>query len=192
MRSRSRSPLTARVVRALSQPATMCVMTRAAMCTALFAVACAPPQPTVVEKAEEKPSQTYKVDLPKRVDLEALIPPLKNPDGTFRVDGLLMRFDEHMGDTLEVTGYVVEKSPNCPAPRKDKPVDCPIAHFWLADAQGQTSDRLRVVEIDRKLLAKIKPNEKYRVKGAFQETSKDGFVSSMGLLIYQGSELIKE
>ena len=158
---------------------------------ALF-VSCAPPQPTALQSTEEKPSQTYKVDLPKRVDLEALIPPLKHSDNTFRVDGLLMRFDEHMGDTLEVTGYVVEKSPSCPAPRKDKPVDCPSAHFWLADANGQTSDRLRVVELDRKVLAKIKTDQKYRVKGSFQETSKDGFVSSMGLLVYQSAELIKE
>ncbi|MBM4293199.1 MAG: hypothetical protein FJ138_18805 [Deltaproteobacteria bacterium] len=164
----------------------------AVLALSALGASCAPPQPTAVEVVEEKPSQIYKVDLPKRVDLEALIPPLQHPDGTFRVDGLLMRFDEHMGDTLEVTGYVVEKSPTCAAPRKDKPVDCPIAHFWLADANGQTSDRLRVVELDRKLLAKIKENQKYRVKGTFQETSKDGFVSSMGLLIYQGAELIKE
>ena len=154
--------------------------------------ACAPPAPTVQEPQEQAPAKTYRVDLPRVIDLEALMPELKHPDGTYRVDGLLMRSADHLEEEMEVTGYITAISPKCPRPKKGEIVNCPQPYFLLSDVIGESLHKLTVADMERKKLRKFKLNKKYRVKGVFQTTSKSGYLSSEGLLTYQSSKLIKE
>lgn len=154
--------------------------------------ACAPPAPTVQEPQEQASAKTYRVDLPKFIDLEALMPELKHSDNTYRVDGLLMRSADHLEEELEVTGYLTELSPKCPTPKKGEIVNCPQPYFLLTDVIGESIHKLKVADMDRKQLSKFQLNKKYRVKGVFQTSSKSGYLSSEGLLTYQSSQLIKE
>lgn len=153
----------------------------------LLIQACAPPQPTAIKKESQESAQTYRVDLPKQIDLEALIPPLKHADGSYRVDGLLMRSRQYLGNEMTLRGYVVEM-PKCK--NKDGEI-CAKPHLWLADAIGHNQERLRVVGFTRKKLRKFKLNKAYKITGKFVQTHEDGFVSSDGLLVYQSVEKIK-
>jgi len=154
--------------------------------------ACAPPAPTVQEPQEQAPAKTYRVDLPKIIDLEALMPDLKYADGTYRVDGLLMRSADHLEEELEVTGYITALSPKCPRPKKGQVVNCPQPYFLLADVIGESIHKLKVADIERRRLRRLKMNKKYRVKGVFQTSSKSGYLSSEGLLTFHSAQLIKE
>ena len=149
-------------------------------------VGCAPPQPTQLETEPTKPARTYTVDLPKPIDLEALIPPLKREDGTFRIDGLLMQSMKYFETEVTIKGYIVEKS-KCPKKSKT----CPKPHFWIAETLDQGVDRLRVVDLDRKKLRRLKEKRRYQITGTFSQSSKDnGFINSNGLIIYKSSERI--
>ena len=147
---------------------------------------CAPPQPTSVEATPEAPTRTFRVDLPRTIDLDSLIPPLQHADGIYRVDGLLMRPIKQFDQEIVVTGYVVEKSMTERQCRRAKLKEkCPKPHFWIADTAGQTQEKLRVVDLKRKKMGKIKLNKKYKVTGIFTQTSKSGFVNSDGLLLFK-------
>ena len=154
--------------------------------------ACAPPAPTVQEPQEQAPAKTYRIDLPKVIDLEALMPALKHNDGSYRIDGLLMRSAEHLEEEMEVTGYITELSPKCPRPKKGQIVNCPQPYFLLSDVIGATIHKLKVADMERKKLRRLKVNKKYKVKGVFQTSSKSGYLSSEGLLTFQSAKLIKE
>lgn len=158
----------------------------------LLLSACAPPAPTVQEPQEQAPAKTYRVDLPKIIDLEALMPDLKHSDGTYRVDGLLMRSADHLDEEMEVTGYITEVSPKCPRPKRGQPVNCAQPYFLLTDAIGESLHKLKVADMERKDLRRFSLNKKYRVKGVFQTSSKSGYLSSEGLLTFQSAQLIKE
>jgi len=159
---------------------------------AQLALSCAPPAPTVQEPQEQQPTKTYRVDLPKLIDLEALMPALKHPDGSYRVDGLLMRSADHLDDELEVMGYITELSPKCPRPKRGEIVNCPQPYFILSDVIGESIHRLKVADMKRRELRKFKLNKKYKVKGKFQTSSQSGYLSSEGLLTFQSAQLIKE
>ena len=154
--------------------------------------ACAPPSGAMPEEAPP-PAKTYRVDLPKLLDLKALMPELKHADGTFRVDGLMMRAEEHLDETIEVTGYVVEVAPRCKPPKRvGEIVHCAQPYVFIAEAVGEGALKMRVTDMKRRDLRKIKLNQKYTFKGLFKTSSKSGYLSSEGLLSSESFKQVKE
>ena len=139
--------------------------------------ACSPPEFEPPKKP--KPAQrTYSVNLPPSIDLDNEIPPLKNPDGTYRIDGLTMQARKFLDTTLSVTGYVTEVSP-CSNKAGDT---CAKPYLWVADHVGELDVRLRVADMERRLLRRFKVGKKYTFTGDFSQTSKSGYANSRGIL----------
>lgn len=144
----------------------------------LFSItACSPPEFEAPKKA--KPLQrTYSVSLPPSIDLDSEIPPLKHSDGTFRVDGLTMQARKFLDTSLSVTGYVTEISP-CSNKAGDT---CAKPYLWIADHVGELDVRLRIADMERRLLRRFKVGKKYNFTGEFSQTSKSGYANSRGIL----------
>jgi hypothetical protein len=154
--------------------------------------ACAPPSAPMPEEAPP-PAKTYRVDLPKLLDLKALMPDLKHADGTFRVDGLMMRAEEHFDEALEVTGYVVDVAPRCVRPKRvGEIVHCAQPYVFIAEAVGEGALKMRVTDMKRRDLRKLKLHQKYTFKGVFKTSSKSGYLSSEGLLSSESFRRVKE
>ena len=153
----------------------------------LWIISCAPPPPTVVQNEASESTRTYTVDLPKPIDLEALIPPLRHADQSYRIDGLLMRSHQYLDKEITVKGYIVDK-PKCRSREGDI---CAKPHLWLADALGQSTERLRVVGMKRKKMKRFKLNKAYKITGKLVQSHSDGFASSQGLLVYKSFEKVK-
>ncbi len=145
---------------------------------------CAPPSvdpPSAPAKAKASPR--VPVDLPPSIVLEGSLPPERHPDQNFRIDGLLARHKKHLGKTVQVRGYLVEKS-SCPKKAKK----CASPHIFLADAplvegQAQPEKRMMAVKFEEKALKKLKVGNEYVVMGLLAQRSPDGFVRSKGLII---------
>jgi hypothetical protein len=121
------------------------------------------------------------------VNLEGKIPPLKDGQGLYRVDGLLMRPRDFFEKSLSMTGYVVEVS-QC----KERPGEiCDKPHFWIANTPGDTENRLRVVDMERKELRRFRVGKRYQLEGLFSQTSKSGYVNSRGLLRLTQHKLLR-
>ena len=145
---------------------------------------CAPPSvdpPPGPEKAKAKPKVA--VDLPPTIVLEGSLPPERHADENFRIDGLLARHEKHMGKTVQVKGFLVEKS-TCP-PKAEK---CASPHIFLADMPSEEgkpppTKRMMAVKFEEKALKKLKIGDEYIVMGRLAQRSPDGFVRSKGLII---------
>lgn len=160
---------------------------RAALLVAalVFAACTVPPEIKVPE--EPKATQSgppARVDLPPQVQLEGTIPPATHPDGlTMRVDGLLARWQKHVGKKIRVKGYLVDKY-ECP---KDSKI-CQRPHAYLHDTPAGGEKKLMLVSLTEAVNEAIQPGELYTVTGQFARRSDDGFIQSNGLLIYEEIE----
>ena len=147
-------------------------------------ISCAPPIPEMQSKDTQKTEKTYRINLPKSIDLDALIPPLylnNDPNsGIFMVDGILMQPDQFWESEVTITGYITEKT-KCP--RRAKFCDQPA--LWLAKAPGQAKDRIRVADLTRKQVARFKKDKPYRITGIWSQMSESGYVNTGGLLKYK-------
>ena len=147
-------------------------------------VGCAPPSvdPPPLEK-KTKAQPRVPVDLPPSIVLAGSLPPERHPDQNFRVDGLLARHTQHMGKTVQVKGYLVEKS-QCPPKAKR----CTSPHIFLADqplieGQPPPAKRMMAVKFEEKQLKALKLGEVYILAGQLVRRSPDGFVRSQGLIV---------
>jgi hypothetical protein len=123
------------------------------------------------------------VDLPPLIKLEGKIPPETHADHTMRVDGLLARRDKYLGQKIVVRGYLVEKY-ECP----EGATRCEHPHAWLADTPAGGDKRLMLVGFDERVRDALQAGQQYVVTGEFARNSKDGFIQSAGLLIYEQIE----
>ena len=144
----------------------------------LFAFsACSPPEFEPPKKP--KPQQrTYSITLPPTIDLDGEIPPLKHADGTYRVDGLTMQSRKFLDTSLSVKGYVTEISP-CTNKAGDT---CAKPYLWVTDHIGELDVKLRIADMERRLLRRFKVGKKYIFTGEFSQTSKSGYANSRGIL----------
>ena len=148
--------------------------------------ACNPPAVDPPQSPEEKP--TGRVDLPPLVKLAGSLPPERNADQTFRVDGLLARRSMHMGEAVRLKGYLLEVY-TCP--RKAK--TCEVPHLWLADTPAGGEKRIPVVNFaDEKALKKMKKGQQYIVEGTFRRRSDRGFTRSAGLIVQTSITRVNE
>ncbi len=152
----------------------------------LLASACTVPPEVKVEptKAAKPSGPPARIDLPPMVKLEGTIPPATHPDGlTMRVDGLLARYQKHLGKKIRVKGYLIEKY-ECP---KDSKI-CQRPHAYLHDTVAGGEKKLMLVSLTEPVNDALKPGELYTVTGTFDRKSDDGFIQSNGLLIYEEIE----
>lgn len=153
------------------------------------ALACTPPtDASQAQSAESAPAgPPARVDLPPMIKLEGTLPPETHPDQTLRIDGLLARKAKHLDQKIVVRGHVVSKY-ECPKEAKR----CERPHVWLADAPAGGDKQLMLVNLSDELVELLKQGEQYVVTGQFAQKSRDGFVRSAGLLIYEQIEGIED
>ena len=149
--------------------------------------ACAPPQPTSIKVEQEDPIDQIPVSLPPLINLDELMPKLKNLQGHFLIPGLRMRTQSYLDQTLELTGYVVEKF-RCKRLSKTRK-KCEKPRIWLSDTQGG-EPQMQVIfddakSIKKKVWRRLKLNKQYVFEGQLKTKAKAGYIDSKGLLIYQ-------
>ena len=177
--------------RTLLSPAALALL----LLSLTFYAGCAPPEPIKLEDPEAAAAtlKSWSVRLPPPVNLQALIPPLRDTEGTLRIDGVLRRADDFYSQSITLSGYLTGKSPKCP--RRSK--RCVAPYFWLSQDPPPASDeveglvdehrRIKVVSIKREQLRRLKVGQRYQVTGKLV-TEADGFVRSIGLLVFSNSE----
>ena len=158
----------------------------------LFAVggaitACAPPQPTSLKVEKENPIDQIPVSLPPLINLDELMPKLKNAQGHFLIPGLRMRTRSYIDQTLTLSGYVVEKF-KCKRLSKTRK-KCEKPRVWLSDTQGG-EPQMQVIfddakSVKKKVWKRLKLNKQYAFEGQLKTKAKAGYIDSKGLLIYQ-------
>ena len=122
-----------------------------------------------------------RVDLPPLVKLEGSIPPATHPDGmTMRIDGLVARWQKHLGKKIRVKGYLVEKY-ECPKDAKR----CQRNHAYLHDTPAGGEKKLLLVNLSDPVRDALEIGQQYDVVGSFERRSDDGFIQSNGLLVYE-------
>jgi hypothetical protein len=122
------------------------------LCVSLgWGIGCAPPQPTSVKVEKENPIDQISVSLPPLINLDELMPKLKNSQGHFLIRGLRMRTQEYVDKTISLTGYVVEKY-KCTRISKTRK-RCEKPRVWLSETQGGVP-QMQVVFDDAKSLKK--------------------------------------
>ena len=140
-------------------------------------VACSPPE-FEAPKKPKPPQRSYSVNLPPSIDLDSEIPPLKNPDGTFRIDGLQMKAKKYLDQEIKVTGFVTEISP---CSNKVGAI-CPKPYLWISDQADDADIKLRIADMKRKSLRRFRVGKKYVFTGELSSTSKSGYANSNGIL----------
>lgn len=157
-----------------------------ALIASSFFLGCSPPE-LEPPKEIKPPSRTYHVTLPPVHDLDSEVPPLKNADGTFRVDGIRMHAKHHLESDVDVSGVVVGKA-TC----REKPGEiCAKPFLWLAQGVDPSEVKLRVVDMNRRKLKRFKVGKSYRITGTFSQTSKSGYGDSRGVLRFKSYKAIK-
>jgi len=164
-----------------------------ALCAALLAVsslatgACKPPEPPKVEDFEAPALASNlppaRVDLPPAQKLEGSQPPETHPDGKMRVDGLMTRREKYFGQKVVVRGFLVEKY-ECPKESKR----CQHPHGYLADTPAGGDKKLLLAGLTESVNEALEAGKEYVVTGTFDQRTQDGFVASIGLLIFESAE----
>lgn len=159
------------------------------LCVLLFACEAQQFTPIDIQPEEQEgvPQKTLNVDLPPLINLSAKTPPLKNQDGTFRVEGLKFYTSKYLDEELSINAYLIEKYKEA-----EEGITQP-SHLWIGDDPDSSGDKkMRVVGLDEKVLAKLKAGSFYRFTGKLVQKAPQGYISTDGILIYQSAELIKK
>lgn len=143
--------------------------------------------------------------------------PVRYEDGSYSVYGLRARMEATVGQSHEVTGYVVKiyEPPPCPS---DEPCAAP-PHFFIADLADETDvpSMLRVVgyatrhdDVERAMSqhargryrrpeegspelpipVELAPGLQMKIQGQFNRVSSTGFSDSGGLLDFRDYQLV--
>ena len=148
--------------------------------------ACSPPE-FEAPKKPKPPQRSYSVSLPPSIDLEAEIPPLQNPDKTYRIDGLQMKAKQFLDQELSITGYITEISP-CTNRAGDT---CPKPYLYISDRSDDSDIKLRVADMPRKKLRRFRVGQKYIFTGKLADQSKSGYANSNGILLLKEYTKVK-
>ena len=166
-------------IKLLSRPLTF-------LTVSFICVACSPPE-FEAPKKPEAPKRAYSVKLPPSIDLDSQVPPLKDENGYFRVDGLLMKSKQFIGQEIQIAAYVTEIS-QCSNKVGDT---CAKPQIWIAHDQGALDNRIRVADMQRPLLRRFKVGKKYVFTGELSQTSKSGLADSRGILLLKEYKKLK-
>ncbi|MAD60643.1 MAG: hypothetical protein CMH49_03875 [Myxococcales bacterium] len=148
------------------------------MAVSVFAMsACSPPE-FEAQKKPAPPKRAYSVKLPPSIDLDSLVPPLKDNSGFFRVDGLIMQSKKFIGQEISISAFVTEVS-KCSNKVGDT---CAKPQIWIAQDKNELDNRIRVADMKRALLKRFKVGKKYIFTGELSQTSKSGLADSRGIL----------
>lgn len=153
------------------------------LCALPLMAGCQGPEPHGMSKEDATAGPPARVDLPAPIKLEGTIPPETHPDGRMRVDGLMVRRDKYFDQKVMVRGYIIETY-TCPKDAKK----CQQPHAYLADTPAGGDKRLLITHMSEERVLKLEVGKEYVFTGRFGKRSKDGFTSSMGLLMHEGIE----
>jgi len=148
--------------------------------------ACKPtPAPPPVDPAEAAAASLppARIDLPAPIKLEGTLPPETHADGKARIDGLLARREKYIGQKVVVRGFLVEKY----EPPKDAKRYLQN-HGFLADTPAGGDKRLLLTGLRDGVRDALVVGTEYVITGEFAQRSDDGFVNSLGLLIFESAE----
>ena len=139
-----------------------------------------PPEAAPAENPNLPPAR---IDLPPPIKLEGTLPPETHPDGKMRIDGLLARREKYIGQKIVVRGFLVEKY----EPPKDAQRFL-HNHGYLADTPAGGDKRLLLTGLLDKVRDALVVGQEYVITGEFAQRTDDGFVNSLGLLIFESAE----
>jgi hypothetical protein len=149
--------------------------------------ACKPPEPPKVEDFEAPVLASNlppaRIDLPLVQKLEGTLPPETHADGKMRIDGLMTRREKYFGKKIIVRGHLVEKY-ECP---KDA-TRCQHPHGYLADTPAGGDKKLLLAGLTESVNEALEQGKEYVITGTFEQRTQDGFVASVGLLIFESAE----
>ena len=98
-----------------------------------------------------------------------------------------MQSRKHLNQRVSIKGYVTEVA-QC----KGKVGEvCDKPYIWIANAVGDTENRLRVVDMKRRQLRRFKVGKLYIFEGQFAQTSRSGYADSRGLLRLEKHRLVR-
>ncbi len=150
-------------------------------------VACDPPQPPRISIEPQNTAAANlppaRVDLPAAVKLEGTLPPETHADGKMRVDGLVTRREKYFEQKIVVRGVLVDKY-ECP----EDATRCQHHHAYLADTPAGGDKKLLLVGLSDSVNEALVAGTEYVVTGNFAKRTDDGFVASMGLLVFESAE----
>ncbi len=149
-------------------------------------VGCSEPGNVKAEKTEEDPNlPPIKVELPSPPPASAFVIQEKNPDGTFRIEGMIHNQVKHLDKSVTVTGTIARLSKPCdPKKAKKKGKICNQPNLYIKD--GPDSKKfLKVVGYTDDFVkrSKIKEGESYTFKGTYKKMAQGFVVTEDGLLL---------
>ena len=106
------------------------------------------------------------------------MPPLKDDNGFFRVDGFLCSLKNLLGKKSRFQHLLSEVS-KCSNKVGDT---CAKPQIWIAQEKDELDNRIRVADMERKKLRRFKVGKKYVFTGELSQTSKSGLADSRGIL----------
>lgn len=152
----------------------------------LLGPACKPksaPPPVDPAEAAAASLPPARIDLPAPIKLEGTLPPETHADGKMRIDGLLARREKYVGQKIVVRGFLVEKY----EPPKDAKRFLQN-HGYLADTPAGGDKRLLLTGLRDSVRDALVVGTEYVITGEFAQRSDDGFVNSLGLLVFESAE----
>jgi hypothetical protein len=146
----------------------------------LILAACNGSSDVKTEKTKEDPNlPPAQVSLPSPPPESAYQIPEKNPDGTFRVEGLIHNRDKYLDQQVEVKGIIVRLSEECdPKKAKRAGEECPEPNLFIRD-NAEAESAMRVVGYDDDFVkkAKLEEGQERVFKGTYQKVAQ-GFVAT--------------
>ena len=149
------------------------------------------------KKKKKKNLPPAQVDLPDPPPASELKIPEKNPDGSFRVEGLIAHRGKHFGEKVEIKGIISYLSPDCdPTEAKKKGKECPQPYMYIQDGE-EAERKLMVVGYDQEFIEdneiksarQIKEEDedaelkKHVFKGTYKKLAQGFVATEQGLLL---------
>lgn len=160
---------------------------RLVLCLALLMpAACQTEQEAGEDVVEQDPNlPPARVDLPDPPPASAFEVQDKNPDGTFRVNGLIQFREKHLNSTVQIRGVIQEISPDCDPKRAEREgTECPEPHFVIRDATDPEQPMM-VVGYEKEFVEKadLKVDQERLFEGEYKKVASGFVASENGLLL---------
>ncbi len=138
------------------------------------------------EKTDEDPNlPPINVKLPAAPPASAFVIQEKNPDGTFRIEGMIHNQDKHLEKVVTVTGTIARISKECdPKKAKKKGKTCNQPSLYINDGEN-AKKYLKVVGYTDDFVkrSKIEVGQSYAFKGTYKKMAQGFVVTEDGLLL---------
>ncbi len=138
------------------------------------------------EKTKEDPNlPPINVSLPSPPPASAFVIQEKNPDGTFRIEGMIHNQTKHLDKVVTLSGTIARISKACdPKKAKKKGKTCNQPSMYIKDGEG-AKKFLKVVGYTDDFIkrSKVEVGKAYTFKGTYKKMAQGFVVTEDGLLL---------